>query len=190
MFIRKGIKLGRKKEKPEPLEDREIQKIVEAAQNNRRDYLILRVFAKTGARLGEVQQIRAKDIDFERHIIFIFKAKRSKRREVLIDKTTLRDLKFWITDTKPGANDKIFPVSYSTVKKLPGHYAGMARVDKRVSCHSFRHWFITKCERSGMDIEKVRQLVGHENIGQTSRYMWEIARDDIKPQYDEIMSDW
>lgn len=195
-----NAKKGRIKGKVEPLTDNEVKAILKAAENSntfhsKRDYIILRLLAKTGVRLGELRRIRVKDIDFDKGRIFVYKAKRNKQREVMVDSLTLTLVKFWIGDGRIKPHESIWAqengtvISETTIKRVPSTYARIAGINKVVSCHSFRHYFITYCYRRNMNPEKIRQLVGHENIKITSGYT-HLTTEDTVDDYNKIMDGW
>lgn len=45
-----------------------------------------------------------------------------------------------------------------------------AKVDKKVTSHTFRHSFATHLLRSGYDIRTVQELLGHKNVDTTMVY--------------------
>jgi len=102
------------KTKPEDLTKDEVCAIMNAASDKCRDYLILRIFAKTGIRLSELAGIERRDIkEFQekdekgmvkaaRFLIHISEdtAKRGEEREVVIDESTSTLLKQYLSQNK------------------------------------------------------------------------------------------
>ncbi|MGE6259224.1 tyrosine-type recombinase/integrase [Heyndrickxia sporothermodurans] len=65
--------------------------------------------------------------------------------------------------------DLISHVGLDNVIKEAGKRAGIE--DKRVSPHSFRHFFSVQSILNGIDIYSLSKLLGHSEIGTTQRYL-------------------
>lgn len=64
----------------------------------------------------------------------------------------------------------------STIQRAIAAAAKRARVNKRVSAHTFRHSFATQLLRGGSDIRTVQQLLGHRDVSTTMVYLHVLDR--------------
>ncbi len=186
------------KRAPDPITEEELNKILDAAIISDRDYLILRLLARTGIRIGElygvykreqggwIYGIQKKDIDFRNKRLWVYSLKQRKyvRREVLVDDATIMLLRRHTEKMK--TEDHVFRnISYRQIQRLPKKYAQLAGVDKNVSCHSLRHFFITHSWRKGMDIARLQYLAGHADLKTTMIYT-HVTTEDVEKKYREI----
>lgn len=63
-----------------------------------------------------------------------------------------------------------FHLSASSVQKAVKSGAMLARIGKRVTCHTLRHSFATHLLESGIDIRTVQELLGHKDVRTTMLY--------------------
>lgn len=61
-------------------------------------------------------------------------------------------------------------INESSLQKAVRHAARLAKIDKSVSCHTFRHSFATHLLQSGYDIRTVQELLGHKDVKTTMIY--------------------
>jgi integron integrase len=70
-------------------------------------------------------------------------------------------------------------VSESALQKAVRNAARRVGVDKRVSCHTFRHSFATHLLESGYDIRTVQELLGHKDVKTTMIYTHVLNRGGL-----------
>lgn len=63
------------------------------------------------------------------------------------------------------------------VIKLAGKRTGIE--DKRVSPHTFRHFYAVQCLLSGIDVYSLSRLLGHSDIGITQRYLNSLSDEQL-----------
>lgn len=124
----------------------------------------------TGMRKGEILGLKWHDIDFRRNIIYLYHTKNGEKREVPMNeqvKTALIKVKkhpessfvFCDKDGKPFGDIK---KSWLTALNKSGIL--------KFRFHDLRHTFASHLVMSGVDLNTVRELMGHKSLEMTLRY--------------------
>lgn len=150
------------------LEKEEIAKLLARCNNHLKPIVI--VALNTGMRKGEILNLKWHDIDFRRGIIYLLNTKNGEKREIPLNeqaKTALIRVRkhpdspyiFCNTEGKPyGDIKKTF---LTTLKKT-------GIINFRF--HDLRHTFASHLVMSGVDLNTVRELMGHKSLEMTLRY--------------------
>ncbi len=159
-----------------------------------RDVAILLVLLDTGMRLGELCALTNADVNVDGREIVIRHGKGDKRRVVSISRRTARalyDLQGEIAGSLPG--DGVFVsgrgVSAGDALKESGVAFLFRRLNARaklvgvrVSPHTFRHTFAVMFLRNGGNVFTLKQILGHESLAMTNRYV-AVAEADVAAQH-------
>jgi integrase len=146
---------------------------------------IVIVALNTGMRRGEILSLRWQDIDFKRGIIYILNTKNGEKREIPINEAVKTALiraprnpngpyVFCHKDGKP-IND-IKKTFWTAMKK-----AGIIGF----RFHDLRHTFASYLVMSGVDLNTVRELLGHKSLEMTLRYS-HLSQDHKKRAVDVL----
>lgn len=175
----KGSKV---KAKPLPIEVtkeefRRIQKINQYTPKKRKYFIANLLAWGSGLRISEVVCLKKSDFDFKESFLRVNMGKNSKDRIVPIPKGfTENELNYIPIGVKQRAIQKEF------IKACED--CGLKSEKPKVHFHSLRHGFATECVRSGMKLEYIQGLMGHEDLQTTSIYINLAPKERIE-QYKE-----
>jgi len=166
------------------LEKDHVDQILTAAKTcSYRDYLMLRVLWRSGIRVSELVNIRPQDIEWYNQVINILRAKGGKQRRVLLDQETISLLSRYVLDMKIHEDQLVFPITTRHVWHLVKKYGRMVGLE--VHPHTLRHSFAIHLVRSGLDLRRVQQLLGHSNLNTTQVYL-QFNDQDLREGYNKI----
>lgn len=168
---------------PVYLNYKELEDILEIPDINTvvglRDATILELLYSTGIRVGELVNIKIKDIYFSNKKIKIL-GKGNKERYVLFGDKCLNLLNKYLKESRPkllkNSCDYLFlnqrgtPISVRTTEKMFNDIVKKSSIKFNVSPHTLRHTFATHMLDNGADLNSVGELLGHSSLNTTAIY--------------------
>jgi len=150
------------------LEKGEITRLVSNCQGSLK--AIVGLALNTGMRKGEIFNLKWSDINFNVRVIYLRDTKSGESREVPMNDGVFRILKGL---KKNHLSDYIF--CYSDGQRMAdvrkSFWTAMRKSDiKDFHFHDLRHTFASQLVMSGVDLNTVRELMGHKTIEMTLRY--------------------
>ena len=165
----KGVKLFKENnQRLRFLEREEVDKLLSNCCEHLRPIVI--VALHTGMRKGEILGLKWRDIDIKRNMIYLADTKNGEKREVpmndIVQKTIIGVLKhpesqyiFCNNDGQPyGDIKKSFLTAVNKSGIINFHF------------HDLRHTFASQLVMAGVDLNTVRELLGHKSLEMTLRY--------------------
>lgn len=139
------------------------------------DYLtpMILLSLNTGLRKGELFSLHWKSVNFDKAMLTIEsdKAKSCKARHVPLNAIALQVLKDW--QNQSFSKELVFAnssgVQFDNVKRSWVGILKIAEIEE-FRWHDMRHHFASKLVMAGVDLNTVRELLGHADIKMTLRY--------------------
>lgn len=170
------------------LEYEEIQQVLSAIDQTtpegRRDYALLAVMFNSGARVQEILDLRACDLQLTKPFQLHLTGKGRKQRCRPIWPRTAQLLRRLCLELhiNLGSEDRVFqncrsePLSRFGVRYILGECLKNARTStptlrsKRLHPHSMRHSTAVALLKSGVDLTTISQWLGHSDLNTSNRY--------------------
>ena len=166
------------------LEEEEINSIMERIKTEsktqfvNRDLAIFALGIGTGMRVGALTQINVEDIDFKNNTIHVIE-KGNKDRYLPFGTNTRNILSAWLIDRSTYFGDTetsaLFisqwrqRLSEEGVRKFMKKYADGIN-GKHITPHKMRSSTATNMAKSGVDIQTIANILGHQSVTTTQRY--------------------
>lgn len=158
-----------KSEERKVFTDEEIRKLYNKSTSLQT--IILHLCYACGLRKAEASELKTTDIDLENQLLYIRKGKGKKRRVIPFTKQVKNDIEFFLSNENNNtgkvlnsSRDKI----YREFRKLLAE-SGLLK-NEGFTLHCLRHTIATQLLEQGMELEKVRDFLGHEYLGTTQIY--------------------
>lgn len=170
----------KKKEKqlPKLISKEQIKEMIYLTDNLKHK-LIIKFLYSSGLRLQELINLKRKDIDFDRNLLYVQKGKGKKDRITIISESLKLDLlKYYSQNTFKteyifeGRKGKYTKKSVQKVLENLGRKIGI-----KVHPHMLRHSFATHLLEGGTDIRHIQKLLGHSDIKTTEIYTHVSSKD-------------
>lgn len=186
----------REKTLPEVLSEEEVIKILRLTKNLKHKAILMTIYS-AGLRIGELINLKIKDIDSNRMQIRVEQAKGKKDRYTILSQRTLEILRRYIKENRPfeylfegQGSTKDVPVRYSTtsISAILSKAVKEAGIVKNVTVHTLRHSFATHLLERGTDLRYIQSLLGHESPKTTQLYTHITTKgfDQIKSPLDGL----
>jgi integrase/recombinase XerD len=162
---------------------KEITDLYEAAGSDTlglRDKAMLAVYYGCGLRRSEGTSLDVKDVLFERNLLYVRKSKNAKERYVPITGVVREDLQNYIECARPIllkqhthalflSKEGTRLCGTSMIARL-NQLKEKAGIHKEAGLHALRHSIATHLLQSGMELEKIKQFLGHSSLESTQIY--------------------
>ena len=166
---------------PTVLSKEEVIRLLTATRNLKHR-AILAIIYSSGLRIGELLNLRLRDLDVERRQVIIKNSKGRKDRIVVMAESILPLLHNYINTYQP---TEYFAegrdgVKYhaESIRAFLKESCRRAGIRKRVTPHCLRHSYATHMLENGIDIRYIQELLGHSKPETTMIYT-HVSRKDI-----------
>lgn len=151
-----------------------------------RDRLLLEMLYATGMRVGEIENVKLKDLNLYDNSIKIL-GKGNKERIVYFGEYAREIFDMYIKlrdDSCPYLfiNNRKERLTARGIRYIIDKIVSKASLDTKVSPHMFRHSFATHLLNEGCDLLSVQELLGHESLRATQVYT-HVTNDRLKDVY-------
>lgn len=144
--------------------------------SNLRNLAILELLFATGIRVSELCALTNENVDLENGWMVVMGKGAKERLLHLGQKETVRVLKRYKKHTSGRDRDPFFlnrlgnSISSQSVRTMIKKQTKKAKIEKKITPHTFRHTFATLLLEEGVDIKYIQQFLGHSSIMTTQIY--------------------
>lgn len=144
----------------------------------RRDHLLLLILFSTGIRQSELINIKVKDVNIDRKQIKVL-GKRQKERFVFLTEELgdlLIDYMLELRSEIPAENDYLFLTNKHNkmypkfVYRKVNSYLSFISKGRQKSPHTLRHSFATELMNNEVEINSIKEVLGHASLSATEVY--------------------
>ena len=152
------------------------------SKNKIRNKAIIEILYSCGLRVSELITLKVSDLYFNESIIKVT-GKGNKERFVPISKGAINYIEKYLNEIrtfqkiKKGSEDTLFlnergrGLSRVMIYIILNDLKIKAKISKKIGPHTLRHSFATHLLENGADLITIQNMLGHENIVTTERYL-------------------
>ncbi len=198
MVSRKALRRWDKAKPPKYLHAEQVRQIIEYERQRSKPgklgfyYVLFSVLWQTGARIGEVLDIKVDDISRNSQAGQLsIRIKTEKQREdavryVPIQQGLYDTLWLYIRDYELKSADKLFDISKPACHKELKHACKALGFPDWIHLHTFRHSFAVHFLAEGQGINSLKELLGHSSIETTMIYL-KVFQPDLQAAINKIV---
>ena len=188
-----GPKLERKL--PEHLGEADVETLLRTTiagrsePQRRRDLAIMELLYASGLRRAEIASVNLKDVDLKSREIRVH-GKGSKERVAVFNRSAAKAIEAYLR-VRPHTSDDALFVGRGGKRLSPMHVWRIFRdiykvsgIDQHASPHTLRHSFATHLAENEVDLETIREFLGHESLATTGIYL-KMSMQHKKRMYDK-----
>ena len=161
---------------------------------NHRDRAMLSIFYGCGLRRNEGYSLDITDIHMESSVVHVRKGKGYKERFVPVSKKGMAHITAYLYDARPlmikDNKEEAFFLNHNgkrlggqmlmkTLQALARRTNDTGLQQKEIGLHTLRHSIATHLLAHGMDLEKIKDFLGHSSLESTQIYTHLINNDEL-----------
>ena len=177
----------------------EIQKLLDSLNQNNpieaRDKAMIELAYAGGLRVSELCNLKLGDIHLDMQYVQVY-GKGNKERIVPIGEKAIDSINYYIKNARPllvkKHTDVLFlsaikgqAMSRQAFDEILKEKAKNCGINKPISPHKLRHSFASHLLKNDVDLRIIQELLGHESISTTERYI-HIKNEDMNQKYMEM----
>jgi len=150
------------------LEQEEIDRLLSNCHEYFKELIIIAL--NTGMRKGELMNMKWRDVNLNQKIIYLYETKNNERREIPINRHVEDALiRVRKSPTSQHVFNKEIAITYRNIDKM--FFTALKKSGiNNFRFHDLRHTFASHLVMKGVDLNTVRELLGHKSIKMTLRY--------------------
>ncbi len=177
----------------------EIQKLLDSLNQDNpieaRDKAMIELAYAGGLRVSELCNLKLGDIHLDMQYVQVY-GKGNKERIVPIGEKAIDSINYYIKNARPllvkKHTDILFlsaikgqAMSRQAFDEILKEKAKNCGINKPISPHKLRHSFASHLLKNDVDLRIIQELLGHESISTTERYI-HIKNEDMNQKYMEM----